>query len=154
MEQPGGLGDAGRDRIEPSRAAICAATTRRSDNYPVRGPAASPVRWHRSSGWSHTTSPETRWREASGCPGTRCQPSPRSDSRSSNTGTRWHEPPTPCHIRNVDTETPPATATERGTCDSLLRSRTGPRTVAESADSLPLGDYTTGRGYLSQVHQY
>ena len=41
---------ADRDRIEPSRAAICATTTKRSDNYPVQGPAASPVRWRRSSG--------------------------------------------------------------------------------------------------------
>ena len=77
---------------------------------------------------------------------------PPHDSRSSNTGTRWHEPPTPCHIRNVDTETPPATAIERGTRDNLLPSRTEPRTVAEFAGSLPSGDHATGRDYLSQVH--
>src|SRR5579864_1039655 len=143
---------ADRDRIEPLRAAICAATTRRSDNYPVREPAVTRVHWHRSSDWSQTTSPETRRREASACPGTRCQLSLRSDSCSSNTEIRWHAPPTPCHIRNVDIETHPATATERGTRDTLLRSRTEPRTVAEFAGSLPFGDHTTRGGYLSQVH--
>jgi hypothetical protein len=47
---------------------------------------------------------------------------------------------------------PPATAIERGNRDSLLRSRTGPRTLEESADNLPLGDHTTCSGHLSQVH--
>ncbi len=141
-----------RERIEPSHAAIYAATTRRFDNCPARGPAASPRRWRRSSAWSQTTSPETRRREASAYPGTRCQPSLRSDSRSSNTGTRWHEPPTPCHPRSVDIETPPATAIERGTRDSLLRSRIAPRTLEASAGNLPFGDHTTCGGYLSQVH--
>lgn len=122
--------------FEPSRAAVYAATTRRSDNCPIRGLAASPVRWRRSSGWSQTTLPGTRWREASAYPGTRCQPSRKFESRSTNTGTKWLEPATPCPLRNADTEIPPATAIEKDTRDSLLRSRTGPRTLEESAGNL------------------
>jgi hypothetical protein len=37
--------------------------------------------WYRSSHWSQTTSPETRRREASSCPGTRWRTLPGSDNR-------------------------------------------------------------------------
>ena len=49
------------------------------------------------------------------------QPLLTSESCISNTRTRWYAQATPCHIRNVDTETLPALTIERGTRDSLLR---------------------------------
>src|SRR5205823_11644437 len=47
------------DQVGSSPVSVYAAKSMPSHNYPARGPAASSVRWHRSSGWSHTTSHET-----------------------------------------------------------------------------------------------
>src|ERR1019366_5916982 len=141
--QPGHPAD--RDGIEPSRAATCAATTRRFDNCQARGPAASPGRWRRSSGWSQTTSPETRRRGASAYPEIRCPPSPTSDSCTSNTGTRWHAPATPYHFRNVDTETPPPPQPKQILATAFFGRKPGleflkrPRVIFHPATILPVG---------------
>jgi len=59
----------GPDRRLPWRAEACATMSRPSGNYPIPTLAAILTRWHLSSGWSPTRSPETTSSTACGCPG-------------------------------------------------------------------------------------
>src|SRR2546428_4276699 len=87
-----------RGPVGPSRVSTYATTSKPSRNYPAPAHAANLVRWLRSSGSSHTTSPETTSPAASVCLGKSCPPWPRSDTDSYNTGTTWHEPCLPSSL--------------------------------------------------------
>ena len=69
---------AGLVQVSPWRASAYAAKPRPSDSCPSPGCRGGPAHFHRSSGWSRTTSPETRLATASACLRESCRRSARS----------------------------------------------------------------------------